>query len=536
LYLRSLDSYDATVVEGSAGIAGPPAFSPDGELIAWIAPLPSNPALHLIAVQVTLEAPPRVIGEWPQDGARFPSMAWLADGGIVTVTHNPFTVIKFPSDGGPAASPIELRGIGINDLELLGGSVLPDGKTILAEAYIVEENSSRAAAVTIDTRSGETRIAAEDARWPVWSPTGHLLFRTRNVLMANRFDPKRIAAIGGRTTILEATERFALSASGTLVYRSGAAGETARRVARFGEAQEAEYWSEDRRAFRRLSVSPDGRRVAVRLGDPEKWDWQIWTSDIDRPRLRPLVKDDCMNPVWTPDSEQLIYWCASRPGRAEGVYISNLAVGGEPTLVLASDTAWLVPTSVSPDGTHVLLNRHQDPLVSGVIAPLIPQSGTDSSLRVIVPEQADPPNARFSPDGAWIAYISSNAGRPDVVLSSVDTEYRPGPETVVSVRGGTDVIWAKTQGSRQELLYPTLSGNLMAVTIEGDKGATSSGPRQVLDLYEHGVSSERGSLALDTIPGGGYLVILLGDDERSNRLNVVLGFDEVIQRRTSAPR
>jgi Tol biopolymer transport system component len=535
LYLRSLDSYGTTVVEGSEGIAGPPAFSSDGKQIAWIAPLPTNPALHLIAVQVTLEAPPRVIGKWPQDGARSPSMAWLADGSIVTVIRNPYAVFQFPSDGGPPASPIELRGLGINDLEPLGGAVLPDGKTILAEAYIVEENSSRVSAVTIDTRSGETSIAAEDARWPVWSPTGHLLFRTRNVLMANRFDPKRIAAIGGRTTILEATDRFVLSASGTLVYRSGAAGETARRIATFGAAKDAEYWSEDRRAFRRLSVSPDGRRVAVRLGDPEKWDWQIWTSDIDRPRLRPLVKDDCMSPVWTPDSEQLIYWCASRPGRAAGVYISDLAVGSEPTLVLASNTAWLNPTSVSPDGTHVLLNRHQGPLASGVIASLIPQSDTDSSLRVIVPEQAHEPNARFSPDGAWIAYISSNAGRPDVVLSSVDTEYRPGPVTVVSVQGGTDVIWAKTEGSRQELLYPTLSGKLMAVTIRGDSGPASSGPIQVLDLYEHDVSSERRSLALDTLPGGGYLAILLGDDERSSRLNVVLGFDEVIRRRSSAP-
>jgi dipeptidyl aminopeptidase/acylaminoacyl peptidase len=285
-----------------------------------------------------------------------------------------------------------------------------------------------------------------------------------------------------------------------------------------------------------LSVSPDGRRVAVRLGDPEKWDWQIWTSDIDRPRLRPLVKDDCMSPVWTPDSEQLIYWCGGRPGRAAGVYVSNLAEGGEPRLVLESQTDILNPTSVSPDGTHVLLNRHQGKLNSGVLASLIPQSDDDPSLRVIVPEQADAPNARFSPDGAWMAYVSSNAGRPDVVLSSVDAEFRPGPETVVSIRGGTDVIWAKNEGSRQELLYPTLNGNLMAVTIEDDKGLVSSGPRQVLDLYEHGIYSERGSLALDTIPGGGYLAILLGDDERSNRLNVVLGFDEVIRRRTSAPR
>ena len=98
------------------------------------------------------------------------------------------------------------------------------------------------------------------------------------------------------------------------------------------------------------------------------------------------------------------------------------------------------------------------------------------------------------------------------------------------------MIWAKNEGARQELLYSTLAGRLMAITIEGDSGPASSGPRPVLDLHEQGVYSERELLALDTLPGGGYLAILRGDDERSNRLNVVLGFDEVIRRRSSSPR
>ena len=76
----------------------------------------------------------------------------------------------------------------------------------------------------------------------------------------------------------------------------------------------------------------------------------------------------------------------------------------------------------------------------------------------------------------------------------------------------------------------------MAITIEGDSGPALSGPRQVLDLYEQGIYSEGGSLALDTLPGGGYLAIRLGDDERSNQLNVVLGFDEVIRRHMSNRR
>jgi serine/threonine protein kinase len=542
LYLRSLDSYETIAVEGSEGMAGAPAFSPDGKEIAWVASLPTNPARHLIVAPVTLESPPRVIGKWPPHAHRNPSVAWLADGNIVALTRSAesgYAVTRFVSDGSSPATATPLRGLDIADFDTLGGSsVLPDGKTLLAEAYLVEGNISTVAAVTIDTQSGETHIAVEDARWPAWSATGHILFGRRNVLMAAPFGPEGVEATGGPSTIIEGTEIFALSASGTLVYRSGKAGETARRVASLGAERAAEYWSEDRRAFRNLSVSPDGRRVALRLGDPEDWDWQIWTSETDRPRLRPLVEDDCWSPVWAPDSEQLIYWCGHREeGRTQGLYVSNLATGGEPALLLESKIGVdLLPTSVSPDGAHLLLNRFANEGISSVIAPFLSEKADDSSLRVIVPAQIDEPNARFSPDGAWIAHISSRTGRPEAVLRSVDSKGHLGPETVVSIRGATDVIWAKNEGARQELLYSTLAGQLMAITVEGDSGPVSSGPRPILDLHDQGVYIERNLLALDTLPGGGYLAILRGDDERSNRLNVVLGFDEVIQRRTSTPR
>ena len=543
LYLRSLDSYETTAVEGSEGMVGAPVFSPDGKEIAWVASLPTNPARHLIVAPVTLERPSQVIGKWPSSQIyRHPSMAWLADGHIVALTKSSesgYAVTRFASDGNSAATATPLRGLDVPWFDPLGGSsVLPDGKTLLAEAYLVEGNVSTMSAVTIDTQSGETRIAVEDARWPAWSATGHVLFGRRNVLLAAPFDPERVEATGGPSTIIEGTEIFALSASGTLVYRSGKAGETARRVANLGTERATVYWSEDRHSFRNLSVSPDGRRVAVRLGDSEDWDWQIWTSETDRPRLRPLVKDDCWSPVWAPDSEQLIYWCGQREGgRTPGVYVSNLATGGEPVLLLASKGGvGLLPTSVSPDGAQVLLNRDENEGVSSVIAPLFSEKTDDSSLRVIVPAQVHAPNARFSPDGAWVAHISSRTGRQQVVLRSVDTKGQLGPETVVSIRGATDMIWAKNEGARQELLYSTLAGQLMAITVEDDSGPASSGPRQVLDLHEQGVYSERSLLALDTLPGGGYLAIVRGDDERSNRLNVVLGFDEVIWHRSSTPR
>jgi len=544
LYLRSLDSYETTAVEGSEGMVGAPAFSPDGKEIAWVASLPTNPARHLIVAPVTLETPSRVIGKWPPQANRFPSMAWLADGHIVALTRSTesdYAVTRFAPDGSSPATATPLRGLDVPWFDPLGGSsVLPDGKTLLAEAYVVEGNVSTMSAVTIDTQSGETRIAVEDARWPAWSATGHVLFGRRNVLLAAPFDPERVDATGGPSTIIEGTEIFALSASGTLVYRSGkaGAGETAHRVANLGTEKAAVYWSEDRRAFRNLSVSPDGRRLALRLGDPEDWDWQIWTSETDRPRLRPLVKNDCWSPVWAPDSEQLIYWCGQREGgRLEGLYVSNLATGGEPVLLLASKLgAGLLPTSVSPDGAQVLLNRDTKEGSSSVIAPLFSEKTDDSPLRVIVPAQVHAPNARFSPDGAWVAHISSRTGIPQAVLRSVDTKGQLGPETVVSIRGATDVIWAKNEGARQELLYSTLAGQLMAITVEGDSGPASSGPRPVLDLHEQGVYSEGNLLALDTLPGGGYLAILRGDAERSNRLNVVLGFDEVIRHRSSAAR
>ena len=75
----------------------------------------------------------------------------------------------------------------------------------------------------------------------------------------------------------------------------------------------------------------------------------------------------------------------------------------------------------------------------------------------------------LSPDGGWLAYMSSESGRYEVY---VETFGRDGDRVRVSVDGGGQPRW---RGDGRELFYATPTGRLMAVAVRvaGDRPEVS---------------------------------------------------------------
>jgi serine/threonine-protein kinase len=67
----------------------------------------------------------------------------------------------------------------------------------------------------------------------------------------------------------------------------------------------------------------------------------------------------------------------------------------------------------------------------------------------------------FSPDGRWIAYTSTEAGRLDVYVRPYPG---PGGKWLISTEGGMNPMWSRT---RQELFY-TLDQRMMVVPYDVD--------------------------------------------------------------------
>ena len=66
---------------------------------------------------------------------------------------------------------------------------------------------------------------------------------------------------------------------------------------------------------------------------------------------------------------------------------------------------------------------------------------------------------QFSPDAKWVAFVSTDSGRPEVFVQSFpDARSR----TQVSTTGGTQVRWS---ADGKEIFYLAPDGKLMAVSV-----------------------------------------------------------------------
>jgi hypothetical protein len=68
-------------------------------------------------------------------------------------------------------------------------------------------------------------------------------------------------------------------------------------------------------------------------------------------------------------------------------------------------------------------------------------------------------DARYSPDGRWVAYVSEEASRPEVLVRSIA---RPPRRLPVSGEGGTQPVWRR-DGSA--LYFVDLKGRLRSVAV-----------------------------------------------------------------------
>ena len=113
--------------------------------------------------------------------------------------------------------------------------------------------------------------------------------------------------------------------------------------------------------------------------------------------------------------------------------------------------------------------------------------------------EADEGEARFSPDGRWIAYASNETGRSEVYVQAFPPT---GGKWQVSLEGATEPTWAR--GGR-ELLYLGLDGMLNAVDALGDAESFRTGA--VRPLFRAGPPATPGGSRYDvTADGERFLV------------------------------
>jgi Tol biopolymer transport system component len=243
------------------------------------------------------------------------------------------------------------------------------------------------------------------------------------------------------------------------------------------------------RAYADVRIAPDGERVALGIRDQQN---DVWIGDLRRHTLTRLTFDPTVDqqPLWTPDGRQIV-WTSQHGSGVPSLYM-QAADGTGPAELLFHNGNPLFPTSISPDGAHVLAwennpTNAQDLIVVDLKRPGVAASAT---ARPLVRTPAAEMDGDISADGRWIVYQSNESGQAEIYV-------RPFPDVdagrwQVSTAGGTRPAWAH---SGREIFYIDTGGYLTSVPVETSGTTFRPGnPVRLLDARYYAGST---SLGLD---------------------------------------
>jgi Tol biopolymer transport system component len=246
---------------------------------------------------------------------------------------------------------------------------------------------------------------------------------------------------------------MAPSATGMLAYRTG-------------NAQRRQFVWVDRRGtvLREIGepeagnpgspeLSADEQSVVVFSG--RSGDNDIWVIELARNLARRITDGPPADahPTWDPDGRHVVFNTSRFPGH--GTQGRQSVNGGAAEPLFSTGDVRGVVLSWTRDRQYALLRR-ENPTTNADLVAVATAGGREV---VVVQSPYDELEGQFSPDGKWVAFVSTNSGRPEVFVQSFpDGQSR----TQISTTGGTQVRWSP---DGKEIFYLAPDGKLMAVSV-----------------------------------------------------------------------
>jgi len=293
---------------------------------------------------------------------------------------------------------------------------------------------------------------------------GYLLFARDTALMAQPFNSRTgllegtPAPIGDQVLVDPGTWRLAASGTegGLLAYVSG--GAAANQLTWYDRAGKATSLAGKLLNLNHVRLSPDGSKVAADLGESLS---DIWLYDLRRGVSTRFTfgPSNSVAPVWSPDGRWIAYTLVERGH--QNIYRKPASGTGQAELLLEGDDKHVQnwPTDWSPDGGTLLFYTIGN-LVSSAQLWELPLNNNDRKPTPLLPSGFLMMEARFSPDGRWIAYASNESGRFEIyVIPASGT----GGKWQISSSGGQQPLWRR---DGKELFYLSSDDNLMSVPIK----------------------------------------------------------------------
>ena len=521
---------DKVVLDVTGDYAGPAVISPDGTQVAfvgstdgiksiWVRPLNALSAHRLDDTEDACwpfwSPDSRSIGFFAEgklkripagggptvvlaDAPNARGGSWGRENVIVFAPDFQGGLLRVSASGGPV-SPVTRLDTGKHSTHRWP-FMLPDGKHFLYLATSHAGGDPKANGIyDASIEGGDPRLVTPGESSAMYAG-GQLLFHAQSALLAQPFDPGSGRTLGEPVPLVDSVQFdsgvwravFSVSDNGIMVYHRGSTvlGSELAWLDRAGKEVGARL---PRDSYRDPTVSPDGKRLAVAIGDPLR---AIWILDIARGTRTRLTFDAIVHigPAWSPDGQYVAFTNGIPP--ASSIHWKR-ADGSAPdeALVEEKDASRQSP-AFSPDGRYLVYTRATGP--SGNEIDAKPMTG-DRTPRVVVPSpstQTVLTGPRVSPDGRWLAYSSNEGGRVQVYVTSFPAG---GGKWQVSAAVGSLPAW---RADGKEIYFASAS-DLMGAAVSSVGGQFNSGPPQLLAHIGNVIGAGR---IYDPMPDGSRFI------------------------------
>jgi class 3 adenylate cyclase/Tol biopolymer transport system component len=465
------------------------------------------------------------------------TVAYRAGGRLMTIPlggGSPTTVVARGLTGGPAWGPdrtlyYPADGV-LHRVDARGGEpqrvteptegathvypqVLPGGRDVLFTIEVAgSPEESRIAVASVQGDEIEEILPGTMARY---APSGHLLHGAADgTVHAVPFDPRSRTVEGPSATILTEADlkggsptKFAVSANGSLLYRTGLVQQTLLQfawVTRSGNATvvDPDWTVNPGQTNRAWDVSPDGTRIALKaetdLGE-DIWVKVLPAGPMDR---FTFGETEERMPRWSADGETL-YYIVADDGHLN-VWARPADGTGGPVKVGDMERS-IADVHPGPNGEWLLFRTVGSPGVAGGRDVFGLRIGVDSVPVPLLTSEADEAAPAISPDGNWIVYHSDETGRREIFVRPFpnvdDGQYQ------ISRGGARAAVWSSTG---REIFYVADGGTSDLTRRQMTMATVDPGPPfRVLDTQ-----------TLFSVEDSYYLANnstsyrLMGDDER----------------------
>lgn len=500
IWVRPLSSFDARPLPGTER-ASSLFWSPDGASIAFFVRGKLQRLDLAGGVPVPLCEMPAGIGY---------AGTWGADGQILFASVQGDAIYRLNQSGGkpePFIKADPAHGI----TRVTWPWFLPDGRGFLYHA----RHPASSGSLMVSTPGAAAKDVMPVVSDVQYVDPGFLVFVRDGTLLAQRFDPARMAVSGQPFAIADSAlyffstggAAFATSRTGAVVYQD--ARDTAR-LAWFDRSGRNVQNVGDPAGYLTLSISRDGQRVLFDRIEPKRGTLDLWMLDRARGTETRLTSgsDTSCCVVWSADGKSLFY--SSVQGSNPRIYRRELASGREePMLPIAGFES---SQDVTADGRLLLFAERNRGAFN--LRTLALSGGAGGAVTRLTDSPFNQPSARFSPTGRHVLFLSDESGSMEAYVAPIDAM---GEKTRISSGGALSIRWSRDSG---EIFYLAADRRLFAVPVRMEPSLTIGTPAALFTLPERAMWDE-----FEVTPDGkNFLAIVPEQAGGEQPLRVVLDF------------